>query len=231
MEKYEACLICKKALKYFESKKEMVCVSCGEVFLSNTSCEDGHYICDTCHAKRGIESIIDYCRKSTSINPLKMVKDMMDDPYIHMHGNEHHVIVGASLITAYHNITGDFDLDAALNEMKARGSEYPGGACGFWGCCGAAVSAGMFFSIVTKTTPLSGKSWGMANLITAKALNRMGNIGGPRCCKRNSFTAVISAAEFMKENYGIVMELSESVCEHRSRNKECIKHACPYYGG
>ncbi|MGN1192744.1 MAG: DUF5714 domain-containing protein [Dorea sp.] len=32
------------------------------------------------------------------------------------------------------------------------------GACGMWGCCGAAVSAEIFMSIITKANPLTGTS-------------------------------------------------------------------------
>ena len=35
--------------------------------------------------------------------------------------------------------------------MKERGGSYPGGSCGFWGCCGAAASVGMCMSILTKS--------------------------------------------------------------------------------
>ena len=52
-----------------------------------------------------------------------------------------------------------------MEEMRARGSEYPGGACGLWGCCGAAVSTGIFMSIITKATPLTGNSWRLSNEI------------------------------------------------------------------
>ena len=159
-----------------------------------------------------------------------MVQGMMDDPFIYMHGNEHHIMVGAALITAYHNAGGKVELEAALREMEARGGKYPGGACGFWGCCGAAVSAGMFWSIVTGTTPLSGKTWGLANQITAGALQEIGMSGGPRCCKRNSFTAICTAAAFVKENLGIDMELPEKIeCRYFMDNQQCIRNKCPYY--
>lgn len=62
-----------------------------------------------------------------------------------MHGPEHHVRVGAALLTAWHNGGGQIDFPAALEEMKKRGSQIPGGICGLWGTCGAAVSAGIFF--------------------------------------------------------------------------------------
>lgn len=227
-----ACLICGMPLRYFETEQEMVCSECGERFLSRACCEAGHYICDACHAKRGVEVIMAYCRNSRSKNPIAMVQEMMDDPFIYMHGNEHHIMVGAALLTAYANAGGQIALDAALEEMKARGGSYPGGSCGFWGCCGAAVSTGMFWSIATGTTPLSGKSWGLGNQITAQALEEIGRIGGPRCCKRNSFTAIRSAAGFVREHLGIEMELPEKItCHFSAENRECIRRRCPYFAG
>ncbi len=224
--------MCGKPLRYFETEREMACSACGKIFPSNASCEDGHYICDTCHAERGVEVILDYCQRSQSKNPILMVQEMMDDPYIYMHGNEHHIMVGAALLAAYRNAGGELDLLPALQEMKARGGKYPGGSCGFWGCCGAAVSAGMFFSIATGTTPLSGKSWGLANRITAEALERIGEAGGPRCCKRNSFTAVKTAAEFVKEHLSVEMELPEQIqCRWSEENRQCLRVRCPYYTG
>ena len=74
-----------------------------------------------------------------------------------MHGPEHHIIVGSALLTVYHNSGGDIELDNTLLEMQSRGSQYPGATCGYRGCCGAAVSAGMFVGIIIKATPLSGK--------------------------------------------------------------------------
>ncbi len=54
-------------------------------------------------------------------------------PFCHMHGPEHHVMVGSALLTAYKNAGGEIDLSAALLEMQKRGKCVPGGACGFWG--------------------------------------------------------------------------------------------------
>lgn len=78
----------------------------------------------------------------------------MSMPFCHMHGPEHHIMVGMALLTAYKNSGGDIDLKKSLIEMNNRGRSVPGGACGFWGACGAGISAGMFVSIVTGSTPL-----------------------------------------------------------------------------
>lgn len=64
-------------------------------------------------------------------------------------------MVGAALLTAFKNAGGEIDLRAALAEMVSRGKSVPGGACGFWGACGAGVSTGMFVSIISGSTPLT----------------------------------------------------------------------------
>ena len=227
-----ACLVCGKPLVYFKEAKEMTCSVCGRTFSSYASCEDVHFVCDECHEKKGVEAIMDVCRESKSRNPIAIMQELMENPYIYMHGPEHHIMVGAALLTAYHNCGGEVELDAALDEMKARGSQYPGGSCGFWGCCGAAVSVGMYMSIATQATPLTTTSWKYSNQITAEALKAIGDLGGPRCCKRNSFTAAKAAVEFTKKHLGIEMELPEKIeCDFSLENKQCKKKACPYYKG
>ena len=224
------CLICGADLVYFQEAKEMTCVFCGKRELSHASCKDGHYVCDACHARKGIEAVMRECRTTKSRNPIEIMQKIMADPYIYMHGPEHHVMAGAALLAAYHNSGGEVDLDWALAEMKERGGQVPGGVCGFWGCCGAGVSTGIYMSIITKATPLSGKSWGLSNRMTSRALNAIGEIGGPRCCKRDTFTAVKEAVQMTKEELGIEMELPEKIeCGFHVENQQCLRGKCPYH--
>lgn len=64
------------------------------------------------------------------------------------------------LLTAYKNCGGDIRLPASLSEAWKRGKKVPGGACGFLGVCGAAAGTGIFISILTGDTPLSGEAGG-----------------------------------------------------------------------
>ena len=224
-----ACLVCGKPLIYFTQPKLMECEFCHQEFSGYACCEDGHFICDDCHSKKGIEAIIRFCLKTDSPDPVHIAQSIMEDPFIYMHGPEHHTMVGAALLTAYRNAGGDIDLEKALEEMHERGRQYPGGSCGFWGCCGAAVSVGMFVSIITDTTPLSSKTWGWANEATSRALAKIASYGGPRCCKRNSFTAILAAAEFVSEKMGTEMEVPDKVvCTFSGENHECLGKRCPY---
>lgn len=175
-----------------------------------------------------MDSIIGACLAEDSKNPIEIMQRLMALPFCHMHGPEHHVMVGSALLTAYKNAGGDINLPKALIEMRERGKKVPGGACGFWGACGAGVSAGMFVSIVTGSTPLAGKAWGLSNRMTAAALGAIGEVGGPRCCKRDSYLAIIKAVEFARQNLGVQMELAEVKCVHSAQNNQCIKERCPF---
>ena len=227
-----ACLLCGAPLRYYHEERELECSLCHRRFPGTADCENGHYVCDECHAAKGLEVIRAVCLESGEKNPIVLAQSIMADPFIYMHGPEHHVLVGACLLTAYRNCGGALAWPEALEEMFRRGQKGPGGTCGFWGCCGAAVSSGMFVSIVTEADPLGKENWGLANRMTALALERIGALGGPRCCKRDSFTAILSAVEFARDHLGVSMETAEPVrCTFSGRNAQCIGRRCPYNKG
>ena len=224
----DECLICKAPLEYLENNTLMECEICHKKESSKTRCINGHYVCNDCHT-RGLDSIIALCLKETSKNPIEIIEKMMALPFCHMHGPEHHVMVGAGLLTAYKNAGGDIDLHSALIEMMNRGKKVPGGACGFWGACGAGISTGMFVSIISKSTPLSKEPFALSHQMTAKSLGKIGEIGGPRCCKRDSFLSILAAIDFVKEQFGIEMEKEKVICHYSSQNNQCIGKRCPFF--
>ena len=131
-------------------------------------------------------------------------------------------MVGAALLTAYKNAGGNIDLETSLAEMMNRGRSVPGGACGFWGACGAGISTGMFISIISESTPLTEEPFGLSHRMTAKSLGEIGQIGGPRCCKRDSYLSILSAIDFTAENFNVRMEKPEIICRHSAQNNQCI---------
>ena len=226
----EECLICKAPLIYLEQDEQMECAICRKQEPSKARCIHGHYVCSDCHTQ-GMDSIFGLCLEETSKNPLEILEKMMSMPFCHMHGPEHHVMVGAALLTAYHNAGGQLDLEKALKEMYSRGKSVPGGTCGFWGACGAGVSAGQFLSIATGSTPLAVETWGLCNQMTAKALETIGKVGGPRCCKRDSYLSVLAAIDFTAEHLHVQMEKTMPVCTRSRQNNQCIGKRCPFVGG
>lgn len=223
----EECLICGAPLEYLQKDELMECVLCHKTENSKTRCMKGHYVCNDCHTS-GMDGIIGLCLEEKSKNPVEIIEKLMSQPFCHMHGPEHHVMVGAALLTAYKNAGGNIDLPNALIEIMNRGKSVPGGACGFWGACGAGISSGMFVSIISNSTPLAVEPFALSHQMTSAALGKIGEIGGPRCCKRDSFLSILTAVDFVEKHFGIKMEKPEIICEYSSKNNQCIGKRCPF---
>lgn len=199
-----------------------------------TGCGNGNQDRDDTVPETALEEtnpLVSLCLEDTSRNPIEILERLMSQPECHMHGPEHHVLVGAALLTAYNNCLPDsakLDMKSALDEVVKRGQQVPGGACGYMGACGASISTGIFMSIVTRNTPFSPDTWRLCNLMTSRALEQVAENGGPRCCKRDSYLSVLTAIDFVKENLGVEMEKPEVRCSRSQINEQCIGKKCPF---
>ena len=89
-------------------------------------------------------------------------------------------------------------------------------------------SAGQFLAIATESTPLGQEPWGLSNQMTARALDSIGRVGGPRCCKRDSWLAILAAVDFVRERLGVEMARTVPVCPYSRHNSQCIGSRCPF---
>ena len=177
------------------------------------------------------KQIIEDIKKETGISPVRIFKHMAQKDYIAIHSPEHHVLDGASLLVACKNAGMAFDLDASLNKLLNEGLKMPGAMCGLWGVCGAVTSIGAALAILDGTGPLSDDgSWGEHMAFTADAVRELGEINGPRCCKRDAMIAFKHAVGYVNRRYGLSLEYEEQRCEFSQSNQQCIKQRCPFYG-
>lgn len=70
--------------------------------------------------------------------------------------------------------------------------------------------------------------FGLSHRMTSKALGEIGAVGGPRCCKRDSYLSILAAIDFVKEHLKIEMEKPEIVCGPSAQNNQCIGKRCPF---
>jgi hypothetical protein len=223
------CLICGAKLVYMDEAEKRECAICHRSFPANASCENGHFVCDECHSMGALLFLLPLLLESREKSPQRLLETVMANRAVHMHGPEHHSIVPCVLLTAYHNCGGELDLPRALREAARRGKQVPGGACGYLGACGAAVGAGIFASVALGASPLSGENWALSQQLTGECLIRNAELGGPRCCKRTSRTAVSAGVRFAAEHLGVTMEDERIPCAYARRCSECLKAGCPYY--
>lgn len=225
----ENCLICGAPLVYLAEAELRECAVCHRRLPANAGCEAGHFVCDECHSMGALSFLVPLLLESKEKSPQRLLETVMSYPGVHMHGPEHHSIVPCVLLTAYRNCGGALDLPRALREAARRGKQIPGGSCGYMGACGAAVGAGIFASVALGASPLSGENWALPQLLTGECLRRNAAIGGPRCCKRTSRTAISAGVRFAEERLGVTMEDELIPCAYTGHNSECLKSACPYH--
>jgi hypothetical protein len=222
------CGVCARPLSYATESVTKTCALCGKEEKTNIYCPAGHYVCDTCHSKAALAVLRQILTTSKTTDPAAILEQVISHPSVPMHGPEHHVIVPAAIVAAVGN-SGYPLPEGALDKAIERASKVPGGWCGLYGDCGAAVGAGIAVSVITGATPLTGKPRTLALAATSQALSRMLD-EQPRCCKRASRIAIQSTVDFLYEHLGIRLPQAGQVkCTYTFRNQQCAREKCSYY--
>lgn len=150
-------------------------------------------------------------------------------PAVPMHGPEHHGMVPGVILAAYRNSGGDISRETIAAGID-RGSNVPGGACGFWGSCGAAIGAGIAAALILDATPLTPNPRQQAQEFTARILTAIAEITGGRCCQRETWLALTHTARLSEEFFGISMLADSTLnCDQYLKNRECIRKQCPLW--
>jgi hypothetical protein len=228
------CLVCGGELVYSETTKSISCFYCGSSYETNAACTDGHFVCDACHSSLANDLIEKFCIHTQSTDPIAQAILLMNNPSIKMHGPEHHFLVPAVLLSSWFNQKSSPPEDKAdaIRKARKRAEDVKGGFCGFHGACGSAIGTGIFVSVLTGSTPLAKNEWRLSNLMTAASLEKIAESDGPRCCKRSSFLAIVSATDFLEREFGIEIPADhQPVCTFDALNRECHRENCRFFQG
>lgn len=225
------CLLCSEDMVFFEEETTRICDACGAAFEASSICGKGHFVCHTCRQTAAREAMIEHCEKSGHVQPYALMLELMGLRRVAMHGPEHHLLLTASLLTAYCNEKGSRgDLPGYLAEANERSMAVPGGACGFWGICGAAIGCGIYMSILLHCSPYAGEEWKNAGQLSARCAHAVSREGGPRCCKRDSFLALLETIPYSNEMLGTHFAAPDDLrCDFYLNNQECKGANCPFF--
>ncbi len=223
------CLICGEPLIYFTCSEMMSCSICGSKAMANAMCTKGHFVCDACHMKDPLAKIREICTTTTETDMLALLKNIHSQHVSVLHGPEHHAMVPGIILSTYRNLGGELPKDAVETGIK-RGSEIPGGACGFMGSCGAAIGVGIAFSIILGASPLTPRPRKQVMGVVGEILKEISRLKAARCCLRESYLSLRQAARMSEGLLPLTLKAHEAlVCNQYLLNKECIKRACPLY--
>jgi len=224
------CMVCVAPLVYLDVEEELRCHYCGAVKRANARCEQGHFVCDQCHVGDHLSFLKSFCARSAETDPVALFFALRRSHLFPVHGPEHHVLAPAAFLTAYRNRFGGLPqarIDAAID----RATQFPGGTCGYWGACSAALGIGVAYATLLHATPLSHASRGDAQTVVSRLLAELGKIGAPRCCRRESYLALKLGCELSGEYLPHALEAGPAPeCDQMALNRECLGEECPARG-
>ncbi len=223
------CMVCGAPLVYEDLETDRSCSYCGKTFTSQAVCSSGHYICDNCHSDDAVEVIRHLCVTTTETDMIRLFEHIRSHPAIKIHGPEYHAIVPGVILATWRNLGGriiDMNIESGIN----RGKSVTGGSCGFYGICGAAVGAGIAFSIMLGATPLKPDERKAVQQITTAVLEEIASLKAARCCQRDCWIALKKAAELSNQLFDISLRAEYAIkCSQQEENFECVREECPVF--
>lgn len=222
-------MVCGEPLGYHEQPVSASCQLCGAAAATPILCPAGHFVCDLCHGAKVLELVPLLLARSRATVPEEILEELLRVPNLPMHGPEHHALVAVALLRAAELQQQPLP-EGWVAEALRRGSQIPGGACGYLGACGAGVGLGIAVSLACGATPLKGRERGLANRATAAGLLATGD-GEARCCKRMLRLALRQGRNFFQQELGIELPpaKTEPRCAEMARNRECPRNGCEYF--
>ncbi|HBN07320.1 MAG TPA: SAM-dependent methyltransferase [Cyanobacteria bacterium UBA8530] len=223
------CFLCGEELIYGELEKA-TCAFCRAEFLTQVKCKDGHFVCDGCHQSDALVFLERFISRTPLKDPVAMLKQIFLHPSFKMHGPEHHFAIPAVTLRALENNGVAVPIDY-WRLIQSRCSQLPGGTCGYWGACAAGIGPGIAASIFAECNPVKREHYDSIHRITSQALARIADVGGPRCCKRNTVLSLQTLIEAFEVHFGITLPNEPFSCSFSRKNRECLKKGCPFYSG
>jgi 7,8-dihydro-6-hydroxymethylpterin dimethyltransferase len=221
------CMVCGAALQYLSTESVQGCAFCGRESAANAICENGHFVCDTCHAEDALAVIEHICRTTNETDMVALMQKIRSHPAVPVNGPEHHALVPGIILATYRNLGGRLT-DEHIRRGIQRGAQIPGGACAFLGACGAALGVGTAFAIILDANPLKGAERSTVQRATQRALCSIASLEAPRCCQRDVWLALRAAENVSTELLPVRLRAETLLrCTQAAENRECIGSACP----
>jgi len=223
------CMVCGAKLLYSPSDTLKKCFYCSKEVYSSSECENGHFVCDSCHGDDAFLFVRQLLMNTDEKDMISLFNKIRQHPLFNLHGPEHHYTIPGVIVAVYRNMggkAGEKEIETALQ----RGKTIPGGVCAFWGGCGAALGVGAGFGVILESNPLKGKERQMVQQVVGEIINEISKFKAPRCCQRESWTSFAMASSLSEKYLGIKLYADGDMkCTQYHNNTECIKGACPFY--
>lgn len=226
-------MVCGGKLTYLPIGQKFTCHTCGKEEIGNIHCEQGHYICDTCHGQATYEMVERIALSINLTNPFELAERLMKLAQIPMLGCENAWIATAALMTAIRNEGSLTITDEQLKEALHRTQRQAiGGYCGLTGACGIPLGIGATFSVLLDAACPKDQETALTMRILAETISAIADETGPCCCKNFVRTALKVGCKTLAEHFQVYLPTTDKIkCTHVKRHPHgCREDKCEYYG-
>lgn len=223
------CVICGNVLH--ETKGDVLpCSYCGKSEASDYTCEDNHFVCESCRTGLPVEIIQRTCIASSSDNPLHLANLLMHHPAIPISGPENHFLVSAVLLTIARNAGQKMNLESRLGQAMKRIKRFGLGSCAGLGACGAAMGVPIAISLLLGADYTKPNERQIVLKASASAVAKIANLPPQRCCKASVYSSLSIGSVYLSQELGLnIPSISQLVCQFKEGNPECVGSQCPYF--
>lgn len=223
------CVVCGKTLHETEGDF-LSCSYCGQDEKSDFTCEDGHFVCESCRTCTPTEIIQRTCMATPSDDPLFLANLLMHHPAIPMSGPEHHLLVPALLLAVARNAGYEITLDSRLHHAVKRATRFRLGSCASIGACGAAMGVAIAVSLLIGADYTKPKERKSVLRASASALTAVASLPAPRCCKASVYSSLSVGTAYLRQELKLrVSSVLYPTCQFQEYNPECVGEECPYF--
>ena len=224
------CMVCGAPLIYSSTEHMRSCAYCGKESPANAWCEQGHFVCDSCHNADALEVIAYLCEQHRHLDMYSMFQQVRKHPAIPLHGPQYHALVPAVIITAVQH-AGHAPAQELLHTAIQRGSKVMGGSCAFLGTCGAATGVGIALSLLLEANPVKAQQRQTVQQSVHGIIHTIAAFEAARCCQRDCWLALEQSRELVHDLLDIQLApLQYQPCTQAHKNAECIGQRCPLWG-
>lgn len=223
------CLVCGAPVIYPAQEVRRICAFCKREEPTQALCENGHFVCDTCHTRDATAFLNHICQVTPHTDMLWLLWELRQHPSIPQHGPEHHILVPGIILATYRNLGGQVP-PTMLQTALRRGQSVPGGYCAFTGACGAALGVGIAFSLLLGASPVKAKERQQVQQLIQAVIQTQAQYAAGRCCQRDSWLALKKAAELSQTYLPLTLRADFLFrCQQAHLNRECLGQTCPLW--
>ena len=157
---------------------------------------------------------------------MAIVRRMMELPFCHPQGPEHHVMVGLPCSRPTGTPAAVLSWNPLFERCTAGAGLFPAEHAAL-GCLWRRDQRRAVSVHCHSVHSLAREPWGLSNRMTACALESIEKRRAPML-QRDSFLSILAAVDFVRGIWGVEMERTVPVCSYSSRNHQCIGRRCPF---